>query len=837
MDTKWKKSKKIISFLVFFLGVCLTLDGMIGILQNKPNGVSLLQPEKMLEDDYQQSSRFRAYISGRLDSFLIMATGGDGLGGIWGYDDGTYYGGGYNGDYYGDCYSEVLEEGTFTGSRTVFSGNIAQDTDTSFDLLQSYADGLRDLQNAYSEMLASLLDSEGLSSEELDFDFYEDRLRDYQDALDGFQDALDDYYDSSYRRSISPLTEEQKQKLAQKYHDSIKGDLNLLYSVMYDGNEIYSNSDLLKADGSMNAPDGYNFLLYFDGEKVRIVKDGRDVEVYGDGFYRDDSLWYVPGYHNFQTDESLKKVKICMAAAKEPVLYTESAYQKGGSRQLESALYWMRRNQEDRRSILFGKLVCLGSGSILLLLSLLFRKSRRQAAQALARIQAKIWVECKALLLIAGVYLLYLILTVPVVNAGYMWQEIAYLYEYDFVTAISDWSGPILKTIHPLFWICLFWGVYLLWNDLRHNKGFWRHSLIGRLCTAFSAKGLSCPLPRKMALRSVAAFIGALLFGLLALATVLVTFSSRQVQAGSLLLLPALIGFLAAEYLIGRKNTEAAKDMEALTLRIGEIRDGNYDKCDSGAQFSGHDLERAMEQLEDIRHGMASAVEEQMKSQRMKVELIANVSHDIKTPLTSIISYVEFLKQEQDLPEHIRDYVRILDQKSQRLKNMVQDVFAVSKAASGELPVHMEALDFGKLLLQTMADMQEQIDASPVTFRTELPETPVMITADGQRMYRVFQNLFQNAIQYSLGGSRVYVTLQVQGGLALASVKNTSCLEPEKDKDFTERFTRGDQSRTDGGSGLGLSIAQSFTEACGGKFALEIDKDRFMVSISFQILS
>ena len=221
----------------------------------------------------------------------------------------------------------------------------------------------------------------------------------------------------------------------------------------------------------------------------------------------------------------------------------------------------------------------------------------------------------------------------------------------------------------------------------------------------------------------------------------------------------------------------------------------------------------------------------------MKVELIANVSHDIKTRLTSIISYVEFLKQERELPEHVKDYVRILDEKSQRLKNMVQDVFAVSKAASGELPVHMEALDFGKLLLQTMADMQEQIDASAVTFRTELPETPMMIMADGQRMYRVFQNLFQNAIQYSLNGSRVYVTLQAQGAAAVASVKNTSCMEPEKGKDFTERFTRGDQSRTDGGSGLGLSIAQSFTEACGGKFALEIDADRFIVIISFPIRS
>ena len=166
---------------------------------------------------------------------------------------------------------------------------------------------------------------------------------------------------------------------------------------------------------------------------------------------------------------------------------------------------------------------------------------------------------------------------------------------------------------------------------------------------------------------------------------------------------------------------------------------------------------------------------------------------------------------------------------------MVQDVFAVSKAASGELPMQMEELDFGKLLWQTLADMEEQIMGSDVTFRTEIPDAPVMILADGQRMYRVFQNLFQNAIKYSLQGSRVYVPLEVEGQLAQASVKNTSRQEIDKSRDFAERFTRGDQSRTDGGSGLGLSIAQSFTEACGGEFSWETDADLFVVRVLFKI--
>ena len=149
--------------------------------------------------------------------------------------------------------------------------------------------------------------------------------------------------------------------------------------------------------------------------------------------------------------------------------------------------------------------------------------------------------------------------------------------------------------------------------------------------------------------------------------------------------------------------------------------------------------------------------------------------------------------------------------------------------------MQMEELDFGKLLWQTLADMEEQIMGSDVTFRTEIPDAPVMILADGQRMYRVFQNLFQNAIKYSLQGSRVYVTLEVEGQLAQASVKNTSRQEIDKSRDFAERFTRGDQSRTDGGSGLGLSIAQSFTEACGGEFSWETDADLFVVRVLFKI--
>ena len=246
------------------------------------------------------------------------------------------------------------------------------------------------------------------------------------------------------------------------------------------------------------------------------------------------------------------------------------------------------------------------------------------------------------------------------------------------------------------------------------------------------------------------------------------------------------------------------------------------------------DLRQTAEQLNGIQAGLHRAMAEQTRSERMKVELISNVSHDLKTPLTSVLSYAELLRQEP-LEGAAADYARIIDEKAHRLAVMVQDVFEVSKAASGQLPVQPERLDFAKLLRQTLADLEGPISKSGLTFRVDLPEAPVMITADGRRLYRVFQNLIDNALKYALEGSRVYLTLKVADGRAEASLRNTSREELPDGVDLTARFVRGDASRTDGGSGLGLSIASSFTEACGGAFRVETLADLFTAVVSFPL--
>ncbi|MBQ8390842.1 MAG: HAMP domain-containing histidine kinase, partial [Oscillibacter sp.] len=280
------------------------------------------------------------------------------------------------------------------------------------------------------------------------------------------------------------------------------------------------------------------------------------------------------------------------------------------------------------------------------------------------------------------------------------------------------------------------------------------------------------------------------------------------------------------------QGLRTAKDIGLLADQITAIHNG--DLTTSLALPKDADLSRAAEELGDIQSGLEKALQERTESERMKVELISNVSHDLKTPLTSVLSYAALL-EEEDLPGAAGDYARIILEKARRLDTMVQDVFSISKAASGQLKITPERLDLGKLLRQTLADMEDAIEKSGLTFKVDLSVESVEIVSDGARLYRVFQNLIQNALQYSLPGSRVYLTLTAEGERAVSTLRNTSAQELPAGVDFTARFVRGDESRTDGGTGLGLSIAKSFTESCGGTFKVETVADLFTAKVTFPL--
>ncbi len=242
------------------------------------------------------------------------------------------------------------------------------------------------------------------------------------------------------------------------------------------------------------------------------------------------------------------------------------------------------------------------------------------------------------------------------------------------------------------------------------------------------------------------------------------------------------------------------------------------------------------ETFEEINKGFDDSLEGKMKAERMKVNLITNVSHDLKTPLTSIISYVDLLKREDGLSDQAKEYVGILSDKSNRLKSIVSDLFELAKSTSGDIKLELKEIDIRKLIQQTLGEMSDIIETSGIQVRTELPEEAVIITSDGNKLYRVLQNIIDNALKYSLKGTRVYVKLENNGTDAKVTVINTSAYEMSfTEEEILQRFYRGDEARSGEGSGLGLSIAESFTRNLGGRLKVVIDGDQFKVIMEFPL--
>ena len=238
--------------------------------------------------------------------------------------------------------------------------------------------------------------------------------------------------------------------------------------------------------------------------------------------------------------------------------------------------------------------------------------------------------------------------------------------------------------------------------------------------------------------------------------------------------------------------------------------------------------------LNAVSVGMSRAVNERMKSERFKTELITNVSHDLKTPLTSIVSYVDLLKKEPTESEAAREYIEVLDRQSQKLKKLTTDLVDASKASSGALPVNLEKIDLGELLRQSAGEYTEKFAAANITPVLNVPETETYVTADGRLLWRVLDNLLGNAVKYAQSGTRLYLELTPGETETVLTLKNIS-REPLNipAEELMERFVRGDGSRHTDGSGLGLSIANSLMELMGGKLMLTLDGDLFKAALVF----
>lgn len=317
---------------------------------------------------------------------------------------------------------------------------------------------------------------------------------------------------------------------------------------------------------------------------------------------------------------------------------------------------------------------------------------------------------------------------------------------------------------------------------------------------------------------SAALFILAMMFG------VMVDYGE-----GVIVFLCALVLFgISTAFLIKR-----VEGFESICQGIAKIRGGQLDykitDCPAGV------MRTIAEDMNYIGEGLSKSLENEIRAERMKSELITNVSHDLKTPLTSIINYADLLCQEELKPEEANDYAAIIKQKGQRLKNLTADLFDISKVQSGTETIAREQIDMNLLLKQALGEFDSNIKASSLQFHTTLPEREVLIIADGKKLSRVFENLIGNCLKYTLENTRVYLSLKEADGEARAEIKNIANYAMDFDEEeITERFVRGDAARSTEGSGLGLAIAKSYVEAMGGILQIRRDGDLFKVLLTFK---
>ena len=342
----------------------------------------------------------------------------------------------------------------------------------------------------------------------------------------------------------------------------------------------------------------------------------------------------------------------------------------------------------------------------------------------------------------------------------------------------------------------------------RQTKAFWR--------------AVFRPLTRKTGIMFVSMLlVYTVLVGIVGLAA---AYEATWILAGILL-------FLFACFVVGVR----AKDLDEVKKGAHEVRGGNLTyqipkpKCE--------DMAALAEDVNDIAKGLDESVSAKLKAERMKTELITNVSHDLKTPITSIISYTELLSKMEDLPEEAKDYVAVIAKKGDRLKNLTQDLFDISKVQSGNDEVVLEKLDVALLISQALAEQDGEIQASGLSFCVDTPKE-LYISADGRKMSRVVSNLIHNILKYTMKNTRVFITAARRDGAVELVFKNISAyplnFNPEE---ITGRFVRGDESRTTEGNGLGLAIAKSYTELCGGTFEIVVDGDLFKAVLQFKMYS
>jgi len=604
-----------------------------------------------------------------------------------------------------------------------------------------------------------------------------------------------------------PLTDsgalERSEIAKEEFQNEIKYINNMLFYVEYNGKVIDSNISFplfSEYDGHLLLPEDTSLCCYWDGSTNKLQ--------FFSNTYASPNPQVLEDYYEAQYQPNMEKtgnIKLVLAL------------KNTGS----SGYLYTMTNQAWRNSNLLKAFVISAVILVLSWIGCLFTvKAGKQAKSTFLLAVSKVWLELRILIVIGMIYLCF------------------YFDMWDFASTLN----------HRLT-ISSYWGLYfpmgmilyLLYIDFKRQEfAHWKQTLVYCICRQIGRYQKSLPWLKKALNIYYCVVISSVTLLLMGgyYAWFQRGFILRKWQIfynPQKLLTPVILLTLAVLLLLASLRLKKLIDhTAALSNKLEDITAGRNTFPLKLPETSL--LAEAAHNLNEVGNGVEAAIEQNNRSNKMRVELITNVSHDLKTPLTSIINYADLLCEEE-LPENAAAYAQSLRDKSYRLKSMVQDVFDLSKATSGNLKIDKTRLDLAKLIRQTLADMDERISESNLLFKLCISSEPLFIEADGEKLYRVFQNLIINALQYSLEHSRVHVVLEEKDGWAYARIKNISRQELNFTADeIMERFVRADTSRSTEGSGLGLSIVQSFTEACGGTFAIEMDADLFTACVSFPLL-
>ena len=435
----------------------------------------------------------------------------------------------------------------------------------------------------------------------------------------------------------------------------------------------------------------------------------------------------------------------------------------------------------------------------------------------------RLWTEVSMLLAVAFVYggyrgyriLLGMSGTAGVIPSEIWGIQLTRLYRYG-VFAVY---GVYVSVAFNLIW-------YSLVRRVRCGN-LWTDSLLYRLCMGIRNTVLFVFRHRNSVISTMIPY-NLFLFSNLIGGIAIYNFRRERLMAVLI-----LVGIIVFDGIVGVLLFKRSAEQAEIVEGISRIRDGEVDFKLATKNLHGASREMA-DAVNNIGEGIRKAVKTSMKDEQMKTDLITNVSHDIKTPLTSIINYVDLLKRLKIEQEPAKSYIGILDNKAQRLKQLTDDLVEASKISSGNIVLNLEKLNLTELINQSLGEFSEKLEEQRLHVVFDNDSAPAFIYADSRRMWRVVENLFNNICKYAMEGTRVYVDLMAENGRITVSVKNISEQQMNiRPEELTERFIRGDTSRSTEGSGLGLSIAQSLVQVQGGTFQIHLDGDLFKVVIEF----